>query len=159
MAFSIAVIVALLFALSHAFREKWWSLEYAWTDMTEEDAWFVLNGSLYGMVYIKMLKNLTCDPMLAELSEKTPNAYQDKIEGFLYPDGTWCYYFLNNSDGKKIINNIGKLAIEVDTLYSLYLLIGEPFYNEQMGIRYQLMADILPVYIVRDGGTNTAMLL
>ena len=140
-------------------KTEWWPLEYAWTTVTEKDAHFVLNGSLYGMVYIEMLKNLTGDPRLAELSEKTLNGYKAKADSFFYPDGTWCYYSLLNVDGKKTINWIPKLAIEVDTLRALYLLTEEPFYNEQLEIRLQLMANILPVYIVKDGDTNTAMLL
>ena len=140
-------------------KTKWWPLEDAWATVTEEDAYFILNGSLFGMVYIEMLKNLTGDPLLVELSEKTLNAYREKADGFIYPDGTWCYYSLNSSDGTRTINQIKKSGIEIDALRSLYLLTEEPFYNEQLEIRIQLMANLLPVYIVRDGGTNTAMFL
>ena len=96
--------------------------EYAWQTISEEDAWFVLNGSLYGMVYIEMLKNLTGDPRLVELSEKTLNAYKEKANEFLYPDGSWCYYSLNYLDGKKIINPTRKLAVEINAYASLYAL-------------------------------------
>lgn len=138
---------------------EWWPLEYAWTTVSEEDAWFVLNGSLYGMVYIEMLKNLTGDELLIELSEKTFNAYKSKMDEFLYPDGSWCYYSLNYLDHQKIINPIRKVAIEINALDALYLLTGESFYQEQLEIRNDLMAAVLPVYIVKDGDTNTAMLL
>lgn len=135
--------------------DKWWPLEYAWQTISEEDAWFVLNGSLYGMVYIEMLKNLTGDPRLVELSEKTLNAYKEKANEFLYPDGSWCYYSLNYLDGKKIINPTRKLAVEINAYASLYALTGETFYQEQLKIRNDLIAAALPVYIVTDETTDT----
>ena len=50
--------------------EAWWPLEYAWKSVTEESAWFVSNGSFHGMVGIELLKAITKDPRLEELSEK-----------------------------------------------------------------------------------------
>ena len=136
-------------------HDKWWPLEYAWQTVSEEDAWFVLNGSLFGMVYIEMLKNLTGDPRLVELSKKTLNAYKEKADEFLYPDGSWCYYSLNYLDGKRIINAAPKIAIELDACAGLYALTGEAFYQEQLKIRQDLMAAVLPVYIITDETTDT----
>lgn len=140
--------------------EAWWPLEYAWKSVTEEDAWFVSNGSFHGMVGIELLKAITKDPRLEELSEKALNAYREKADGFQYPDGSWCYYSLNYVDGKKIINRNEKLLIETRALKALYLLTEEPFYREELEWRSALLARNLPVYIVEEeDGTHTAMLL
>lgn len=138
---------------------EWWPLEYAWQNVTEEDAHFVINGSLHGMVGIELLKEITKDPRLTELSEKALNAYKDKADEFYYPDGSWCYYSLNSA-GEKIINQNEKLLIETRALKALYLLTEEPFYQEELERRAALLARNLPVYIVEEeDGTHTAMLL
>lgn len=140
---------------------EWWPLEYAWGTVTPKDAWFVINGSLYGMVCIEMLKNLTRDERLVELSEKALNAYKKKEKEFFYPDGSWCYYSLNYKDGKKIINNIPKLLIELRAFNALYLLTGKTFYKEQYNLRKDLLGKILPVYTYYDAEKrkNFAVLL
>lgn len=125
---------------------EWWPLEYAWCTVTPKDAWFVLNGSLFGMVCVEMLKNLTGDERLIELSEKALNAYKEKADGFFYPDGSWCYYSLNYKDGKKIINTIPKLLIELRAFHSLYFLTNEIFYKQQYDLRREILNKILPVY-------------
>lgn len=140
--------------------EAWWPLEYAWKSVTEESAWFVSNGSFHGMVGIELLKAITKDPRLEELSEKALNAYREKADRFQYPDGSWCYYGLNYVDGKKIINTHEKLLIETRALKALYLLTEELFYQEELEWRAALLAGQLPVYIVEEeDGTNTVMLL
>lgn len=140
--------------------EAWWPLEYAWKSVTEEDAWFVSNGSFFGMVGVELLKTITEDPRLEELSEKALNAYREKAEDFQYPDGSWCYYSLNSSRGQKVINEPEKLLIETRALKALYLLTKESFYQEELEWRSALLAQHLPVYIVEEeDGTHTAMLL
>lgn len=144
---------------------EWWPLEYAWKDVTEDDAWFVYNGSLFGMVCIQMLEELTGDERLTELSEKALNAYRTRADQYLYPDGAWCYYDLrcyydpDSVPPQKTINTIVKLLIESQSLYALYQLTEESFYLEQYELRQDLLKEILPVYVVSDGTTNTAMLL
>lgn len=138
---------------------EWWPLEYAWQDITEDDAWFVLNGSLYGMVCVEMLENLTGDVRLTELSEKALNAYRTRADSFLYPDGSWCWYDLNSKNGQKNINSIEKMLIELRAYKSLYVLTNESFYLEQYNVRRDLLEAALPMYVCRTEQGNTAMLL
>lgn len=129
---------------------EWWPLEYAWNTVTPQNAWFVLNGSLHGMVCIEMLKNLTGDERLIELSKKALNAYRKRSAEFFYPDDSWCYYSLNYKDGKKIINTMSKLLIELRAFHSLYILTNEEFYEEQCSLRRKMLGTILPVYKYHD---------
>lgn len=141
-------------------NKAWWPLEYAWKSVTEETAWFVINGSFYSMVCVELLKEITADPQLKELSKKALNAYREKADSFYYPDGSWSYYSLNSLDGQKIIISPQKLLIETRALKALYLLTGEPFYQKELERRTTLLAQNLPVYIVEEeDGSSTAMLL
>ncbi|MBQ6206053.1 MAG: hypothetical protein IJK52_03125, partial [Oscillospiraceae bacterium] len=107
---------------------EWWPLEYAWKTVTEEDAWFTLNGSLFGMVCVEMLKNLTQDAGLTELSEKALAAYRNRMDAFLYPDGSWFKYSLNGPDGAYVVNRPEKVFIEINSLRALHILTGEQDY-------------------------------
>lgn len=140
-------------------NEEWWPLEYAWTSVTEEDAWFVLNGSLFGMVGIEMLYQLTGSPDLKELSEKAFTAYQERAELFFYPDQNWSYYSLNYLDGQPIINRYEKLLIEITSFDSLYQFTGKDFYREQAQLRRDLITKMIPIYLVDDGTSCTAYAL
>lgn len=138
--------------------ETWWPLEYAWRGMTPETAWFVLNGSLYGTVCVKMLENATGDARLTEWREKATNAYRIYLDRFYYPDGNWCWYALNFKDGAPVIDMPEKLFIELRALKSLYRMTGEPLFLEHYQRRTALLAELLPCTVVRGESTDTAIL-
>ena len=129
--------------------EHWWPLEYGWRGVTEETAWFVLNGSLYGTVCVKMLANATGDERLIEFVEKATNAYRTYLDYFYYPDGNWCWYSLNYKDGAPIINRPEKLYIELRALKSLYRMTGEQLFLEHYQRRVELLAEVLPCTIIK----------
>lgn len=141
---------------------EWWPLEYAWETVSERDAAFVSNGSFFGMVAIEMLKNLTEDPRLIELSEKTLTAYKNRANQFYYPDGSWTFYSLNDvkEPGSRVINTPGKLLIEIRSLDSLYRLTNQKFYKEECTKRIDIMNALYPVYFLKtdDGGSEVMFL-
>ena len=125
---------------------NWWPLEYAWKDVTEDNAWYVYNGSLYGMVSIELLKNCTNDSRLHELSNKAISAYKKHSKDFYYYNHDWCWYSLNGSEGIPIINLSEKLFIEMRALSALYLLTHEQFYQEEYDRRVEIWSSLYPVY-------------
>lgn len=135
-----------------------WPLEYSWKSVTEKDAWFVLNGSLYGAVCLKLLECVTQNPKLKELNKKIVEAYEKKVQHFMYKDKQYCWYSLNYRDKRPIINQIIKMIIEIRASKALYRLSGEKVYLQIFEERTNLLKEIFPVYIVHDKG-NTAGVL
>ena len=137
----------------------WWPLEYAWRGVDEDSAEFVSNGSFFGMVCIEMLKNLTGDPRLEEVSEKALAAYEERAAEFYYPDDSWVYYSLNSPDGEKIIDTSEKLFIETRALKALWVLTGEDFYREELDHRMDVFSRNYPVCRVNTDTDNYLCLL
>lgn len=141
-------------------EDAWWPLEYAWTDVTEETAWYVLNGSLFGMVALQALAILTEDTRLTELCEKAATAYALKLDGFDYPNGQWCYYELLSSSGVKNPNRQQKLLIEIRALEALFHMTGKEVYQDAYQRRQGMLKANLPVYATEnEDGTVTVSLL
>jgi hypothetical protein len=139
--------------------EMWWPLEYAWRGVTEETAWFALNGSLFGMVAITMLERVTNDIRLAMICEKAEAAYCHLIDNFDYVDKKWCWYSLSYLDDRPIINTIEKLIIELRASKALYLMTGKDIYFDYWQRRSLLLEKLLPLYVYEEGGVHTATLL
>ena len=128
-------------------ENSWWPLEYAWKNVSSEDAWYVYNGSLFGMVCIELLKKATGNPLLYELSANAYNSYLNHSKQFLYKDGNWCYYALNSVTRNPIINRSEKLFIEMRALKALYILTNRDLYYNQYLIRESLFKKLYPVYM------------
>jgi len=137
----------------------WWPLEYAWNDITTEDAWYVYNGSLYGLVCIELIAKCTGDERLIELSDKALNSYKEHADEFYYSDENWCWYSLNYTDGNPIIDRSEKLFIEIRALKALYILTGEEFYNNEYEKRIDIWNDIYPVYLYENDNSFDVIFL
>lgn len=144
----------------HLSDEAWWPLEYAWPDVTAETAWYVLNGSLFGMVSLQALAVVTQDERLMELCTKAVAGYQLLQGEFIYPNEQWTYYALNSVSGDKNPNRKDKLLIEMTCAQALYTMTGKQVYLDIYTQRQEQLKAVFPVYAIDYGdGTATVSLL
>lgn len=77
-----------------------WPLEYAEQSTTEENAEYVINGSLFGYQALEMLASVCEDKELYGILDKILYNYEKKSPDYIYNNEEWLWYSLN----PKIIN-------------------------------------------------------
>lgn len=105
---------------------KRWLLEYAWQNVTEEDAWFVLNGSMYGACATAYIAAYLENEELRDLVLEQLLLYEEKISLYKNNERNWYYYQLN----PLVINQAIKPYIEDACFGSLIELMRLDFFNE-----------------------------
>lgn len=130
--------------------DEWWPLEYAFDGVTQDNAWYVYNGSLYATLAIQILAQHTGDERLFEVVEKATNAYKHFSDKFYYDDRTWCYYALNSYTNEgKVIDFYEKVWIERTACEALYVVTGDTFYNDEAINRRKFTTDFYPCYLIK----------
>ena len=104
-----------------------WMLEYAWDNITEKDAKFVLNGSLYGASMAAFVAAYTKDGELRELVLDQIKAYQEATYMFENQERSWYYYAILPHTK----NTAPKLYIEINAFNSLAILMQTPFFESK----------------------------
>lgn len=123
-----------------------WLLEYASADLNEENAWFVLNGSLVGALASVIIADIYQDEELQTILDKQTQAYKAYSDKFFYNNNTWCYYMLN----PKTVNQPHYVIFESKLFKSLSLVSDDSYYQEEYEQRIDLLKNNLPVYAVEN---------
>ncbi len=126
-----------------------WFSEYAWTGMTRDDEFHVLNGHLYSLQSVRMMATALNDAELAKLYRCGVQAVKTRSSVFL-GGGAWPLYMLN----PRTINQTHYIIYETMQFDALHLLDPDPFFREQATARREVLQRHFPVYARKVGDTH-----
>lgn len=124
-----------------------WLFEYACVDTNEDNAEFVLNGSLLGTLATYMLAEATQDKDLWKLLEEQIENYKELSLHYLYENNEWCYYMLN----EKRVNQPHYIIYEIRLLDALFEVSGDSFFQVQSNLRRDILLRYYKLYEYKDG--------
>lgn len=125
--------------------EAIWPLEYAWKNVTEDTAKFVLNGSLLGYVSLKALSNIYRDDNLDAYLTAVERGYNSKIAEF-HKGNYWSYYMLN----PKTVIPIHYMIFEEKLFQAAFMLSGNQLFKKELTYRTNCLKDVLKVQFYKD---------
>lgn len=126
-----------------------WPLEYAEKKITEENAEYVYNGSLFGYQALEMLASVCEDEELCNILDQILYNLQKKSSKYIYNSGEWLWYCLN----PKIINQEEKVIRELHALESLSKILPDcSFFSDEKLIRERIFSKLFKVVRVGSKG-------
>ena len=108
---------------------KRWLLEYAWSGVSQDDAFMVLNGSLFGACGTAYIAAYVGDKELRSIVNEQIALYQEKMHKYERNNRSWYYYMLN----PLTINQSVKLYIEITSFLSLSKMLSHGFLGNNNG--------------------------
>ena len=119
-----------------------WYLEYSHPEVADSNAYYVLNGFLYGLLAIKIFDATFPDMDMEPTYQSGLAAIKEYNYRFYYPDSLWTFYMLHPPTPESTHYCIYDLLL-YDCLAGLDTA---SFYQDQIKIRQKLLRSAYPVF-------------
>lgn len=125
-----------------------WLSEYAWSGMSQDQEYYVLNGHLWGLQALYYLARQTGDADLNDAYNCSRDGVVARQSEYAFADGAWTKYQLN----PPVINPTHYDLIEFAQFRSMLALTGDAAYEPMMRERAEVFKQAYPLVMTKEEG-------